>query len=314
MPAADLKRAIGELILGREFAYQLRDALKSGGGGHGSGDGRHGPPPSLSSSNSYRTTVAAKDLVAKILGSFNEVISILGSTESLPAEVSQAEPPGFRSSDLRQAAEDLGGTWKTSACVVGRGSYKRREKCETQVRDSQTLVDDGYAWRKYGQKTILNSLYPRHYYRCTHKFEQNCQATKQVQRIQESPPQYRTTYLGNHTCTDSIKHPDPITLPTPGNCSTQICRGQKGQTYEGGPTFSALVTEQELASSLQDLYHIESPPFGRVPPLSSCPMGPAMSSSGSEYGDVVSSSGCTYDLMPYSFDDLTTYESLKGLC
>ncbi|RAL52016.1 hypothetical protein DM860_016514 [Cuscuta australis] len=272
MPAADLKRAIGELILGREFAYQLRDALKSGGGGHASGNGRHGPPPSSSSSNS---TVVAKDLVAKILGSFNEVVSILGSLESSSVEVSQAEPPGFRSSDLRQAAEDLGGTWKTSACVVGRGSYKRRKKCETQVRDSQTLVDDGYAWRKYGQKTILNSVYPRHYYRCTHKFEQNCQATKQVQRIQENPPQYRTTYLGNHTCTDFIKH--PVFLPTPAGCEG------------GGPAFPALVTEQDLASFRPELYHLESP-FGV--PLS-CPMGPAMSSSGSEYGDVVSSSGCT---------------------
>lgn len=41
----------------------------------------------------------------------------------------------------------------------------------------------------------------RHYYRCTHKFEQGCQATKQVQKTEEDPvPMYRTTYYGHHTC------------------------------------------------------------------------------------------------------------------
>lgn len=41
----------------------------------------------------------------------------------------------------------------------------------------------------------------RHYYRCTHKFEQGCLATKQVQKTEEDPlPMYNTTYYGRHTC------------------------------------------------------------------------------------------------------------------
>lgn len=44
----------------------------------------------------------------------------------------------------------------------------------------------------------------RNYYRCTHKYDQNCQATKQVQRIQENPPLYKTTYFGHHTCNDLL--------------------------------------------------------------------------------------------------------------
>jgi len=44
----------------------------------------------------------------------------------------------------------------------------------------------------------------RHYYRCTHKYDQNCEATKQVQRIQEDPPLYKTTYFGHHTCNDLL--------------------------------------------------------------------------------------------------------------
>ncbi|XP_057463775.1 WRKY DNA-binding transcription factor 70-like isoform X3 [Actinidia eriantha] len=40
----------------------------------------------------------------------------------------------------------------------------------------------------------------RSYYRCTHKHDQCCKATKQVQTIQEDPPMYQTTYFGHHTC------------------------------------------------------------------------------------------------------------------
>lgn len=40
----------------------------------------------------------------------------------------------------------------------------------------------------------------RSYYRCTYKNDQRCSAMKQVQRIQDDPPLYRTTYYGHHTC------------------------------------------------------------------------------------------------------------------
>lgn len=40
----------------------------------------------------------------------------------------------------------------------------------------------------------------RNYFRCTHKFDQGCEANKQVQRIQENPPLFRVTYYGHHTC------------------------------------------------------------------------------------------------------------------
>ncbi|KAH1067979.1 hypothetical protein GLYMA_03G002300v4 [Glycine max] len=41
---------------------------------------------------------------------------------------------------------------------------------------------------------------------CNHKYDQNCQATKQVQRIQEDPPLYKTTYLSHHTCNDLLNY------------------------------------------------------------------------------------------------------------
>ncbi|KAK9103831.1 hypothetical protein Sjap_021085 [Stephania japonica] len=61
-------------------------------------------------------------------------------------------------------------------------------------------LEDGYSWRKYGQKDILGAKYPRGYYRCTHRNVQGCLATKQVQRSDEDPSVFDVTYRGRHTC------------------------------------------------------------------------------------------------------------------
>ncbi|PRQ59650.1 putative transcription factor WRKY family [Rosa chinensis] len=87
-------------------------------------------------------------------------------------------------------------------------SYKRRKNSESWTVVSPELTDDGQAWRKYGQKMNLNSRHPRCYFRCTHKYDQGCKATKHVQQLQDT--MYKTTYYGNHTCRDIIKGPQLI--------------------------------------------------------------------------------------------------------
>ncbi|XP_054785347.1 probable WRKY transcription factor 49 isoform X2 [Prosopis cineraria] len=57
------------------------------------------------------------------------------------------------------------------------------------------LSDDGYKWRKYGQKSIKNSPNPRSYYRCTNP---RCSAKKQVERSSEEPDTVIVTYEGLH--------------------------------------------------------------------------------------------------------------------
>ncbi|KAA8520936.1 hypothetical protein F0562_011609 [Nyssa sinensis] len=76
--------------------------------------------------------------------------------------------------------------------------------------------DDGYSWRKYGQKDILGATYPRSYYRCTYRSLQSCWATKQVQRSDEDPTIFDITYKGKHTCNQA-----PHTAPAPASPEKQ---------------------------------------------------------------------------------------------
>ncbi|KAH9673391.1 putative WRKY transcription factor 70 [Citrus sinensis] len=188
--SSDRRRAIEELIKGQEMALQLRNLIhKSTKSGEGS-----------------KAMIINQDLVANILSSFTNSLSILKNGDS--DEASQVQEHTQLSSPCWEAylkTEDSGESSKSSTVKDRRGCYKRRKCAESWTEHSSTLTDDGHAWRKYGQKVILNARFPRNYFRCTHKFDQGCQASKQVQRIQEEPPLHRTTYYGRHTCKSLIK-------------------------------------------------------------------------------------------------------------
>ncbi|GER42811.1 WRKY DNA-binding protein 23 [Striga asiatica] len=68
-------------------------------------------------------------------------------------------------------------------------------------------LEDGYRWRKYGQKAVKNSPFPRSYYRCT---DSSCNVKKRVERNSNNPSIVVTTYEGQHT------HPSPhVPRPIP---------------------------------------------------------------------------------------------------
>ncbi|XP_030456120.1 probable WRKY transcription factor 70 [Syzygium oleosum] len=230
------KHAVEELLRGQESAKKLRDLFnalsRAGAGDH---DGARHP-------------VSAEDLVVNVLQSFDNTLSLLSRAEPDPDKFSPVPVKAcVKSEDSEESS-------KTSVPRDRRGCYKRRKTSDTQTRLDHNLIDDGHQWRKYGQKAILNSEFPRNYFRCTHKIDQGCQATKQVQKIKDDPTVYRTIYQGHHTCESLILKSPPLILdsPSPGDSSilvsfnTSLTSKQDNNHPFSSSTFSSVKHEQKL--------------------------------------------------------------------
>ncbi|XP_065856445.1 probable WRKY transcription factor 75 [Euphorbia lathyris] len=84
----------------------------------------------------------------------------------------------------------------------------RKPRYAFQTRSQVDILDDGYRWRKYGQKAVKKNKFPRSYYRCTY---QGCNVKKQVQRLTKDEGVVVTTYEGTHSHpiqrpTDNFEH------------------------------------------------------------------------------------------------------------
>lgn len=80
------------------------------------------------------------------------------------------------------------------------GSQKKKKQTEPRfafmTKSEVDHLEDGYRWRKYGQKAVKNSPFPRSYYRCT---STSCNVKKRVERSYNDPSIVVTTYEGQHT-------------------------------------------------------------------------------------------------------------------
>ncbi|KAI3522144.1 hypothetical protein L1887_11624 [Cichorium endivia] len=105
--------------------------------------------------------------------------------------------------------DDLNTSMASAKLNVRKGEKKiRKPKFAFQTRSHVDILDDGYRWRKYGQKAVKNNKFPRSYYRCT---QQGCNVKKQVQRLSKDEGVVVTTYEGMHThpiekSTDNFEH------------------------------------------------------------------------------------------------------------
>ncbi|KVH90197.1 DNA-binding WRKY [Cynara cardunculus var. scolymus] len=118
-------------------------------------------------------------------------------------------------------------------------------------------LDDGYRWRKYGQKAVKNSPFPRSYHRCT---SVACGVKKRVERSSDDPSIVITTYEGTHT------HPYPM-MPRgtigilPENAGYG---GLSGGNGGNGGVSSFLFTQphyqQQLHPQLQPYFHNQTTP------------------------------------------------------
>ncbi|XP_037418020.1 WRKY DNA-binding transcription factor 70-like [Triticum dicoccoides] len=136
-----------------------------------------------------QTEATAALILQEMSRAFTVCINIMGG--SAPAATPTTPPPD-------------------AAAVVVTGAASARRPRDDGVPRKVTVTSspysDGYQWRKYGQKRIMRTSFPRCYYRCCYHRERSCPATKLVQ---QQPPQqhsdgdqtmYTVTYVHEHTC------------------------------------------------------------------------------------------------------------------
>ncbi|XP_024985978.1 probable WRKY transcription factor 41 [Cynara cardunculus var. scolymus] len=159
-------------------------------------------------------------LIHNILSSYDKILLVLKSADSAGPPT-----PGLLDSPISGGSLQSGG-FEFGQLVddqLGQNVVSRKRKASTEWEDQVRIstddglegkTDDGYNWRKYGQKLILGSKYPRSYYRCTYRKAKNCLATKQVQRTDEVPAVFEIAYKGKHTCNHG---PTQSAAPSPAS-------------------------------------------------------------------------------------------------
>ncbi|KAF5764823.1 putative transcription factor WRKY family [Helianthus annuus] len=121
---------------------------------------------------------------------------------SVHQEDDQNSPENSEESPRSPLSHDTKAT-STSSTKSKRGAKKRvvhvpiKEVERSRLKgETNAPPADSWAWRKYGQKPIKGSPYPRGYYRCSSS--KGCPARKQVERSRADPTMVMVTYSCEH--------------------------------------------------------------------------------------------------------------------
>ncbi|WVZ77048.1 hypothetical protein U9M48_024950 [Paspalum notatum var. saurae] len=135
------------------------------------------------------------------------------------------------------------------------GSVPRSKRRKNQVKKVVCHVpadgssSDVWAWRKYGQKPIKGSPYPRGYYRCSSS--KGCAARKQVERSRADPNTFILTYTGEHnhaapthrnSLAGTTRHKFPSPAAAPQQPPPSVVVGGDAQQHQQPPSPSPTST------------------------------------------------------------------------
>ncbi|KAA0052564.1 putative WRKY transcription factor 71 [Cucumis melo var. makuwa] len=139
-----------------------------------------------------------KDLFYGGMDEYESIVRAFGITSDYSNNNNEISGTTAMNSSCSFSSSDAGGGEDDD-------SVKEKEKhiSKDVVEDNGGENSKATGWRKYGQKAVKNSAYPRSYYRCT---TQKCGVKKRVERSYEDPSIVITTYEGQHN------HPIPATL------------------------------------------------------------------------------------------------------
>ncbi|XP_061994049.1 probable WRKY transcription factor 57 [Rosa rugosa] len=149
---------------------------------------------------SSTTTTLAEQFPERSSNTNSDPAHVVGSVSS-----SSTEDPPERSTGSGSGGTPPPETPSSTTKVNKKKGQKRirQPRFAFMTKSEVDHLEDGYRWRKYGQKAVKNSPYPRSYYRCTNS---KCTVKKRVERSSEDPTTVITTYEGQH-CHHTVAFP-----------------------------------------------------------------------------------------------------------
>nr|ATV82127.1 WRKY transcription factor 36 [Linum usitatissimum] len=126
----------------------------------------------------------------------NSSISIGGGDDDFDSHRSGRDEIDEDEPDAKRWRRDVENDGISSSSMAATGSKTVREpRVVVQTRSDIDILDDGYKWRKYGQKVVKGNPNPRSYYKCTYV---GCPVRKHVERASTDLRSVITTYEGKH--------------------------------------------------------------------------------------------------------------------
>ncbi|KAI9385606.1 hypothetical protein POPTR_011G087900v4 [Populus trichocarpa] len=131
----------------------------------------------------------------------------------------------------------------------------REPRVVVQTQSEVDILDDGYRWRKYGQKVVRGNPNPRSYYKCTNA---GCPVRKHVERASHDPKAVITTYEGkhNHDVPTARTNSHDTAGPSAVN-GTSRTRPDKNETISLDLGVGISSTSENLSSDQQQALHAE---------------------------------------------------------
>ncbi|XP_043701452.1 probable WRKY transcription factor 2 [Telopea speciosissima] len=132
---------------------------------------------------------------------------------------------------------------KIDACTIemsGTTRAIREPRVVVQTTSEVDILDDGYRWRKYGQKVVKGNPNPRSYYKCT---SAGCTVRKHVERASHDLKSVITTYEGKHNHdvptarnSSNVNPSSSSTVPAPA-AQTHVQRPEPSQARDSMARF-----------------------------------------------------------------------------
>ncbi|GLT89359.1 hypothetical protein SLE2022_073440 [Rubroshorea leprosula] len=199
---------------------------------------RHPRPPATSTSSTFQSS--------------SNIISMMEQpTWNLSKHMNQPDLSLDKTRE-KSEVEQIQGFSSGMAPLQGEGGSESAYSNYTQPSQVKRKVDDGYNWRKYGEKQVKGSANPRSYYKCTYL---NCPTKKKVERSLDGHIT-EIVYKGSHN------HPKPLSRRRSSSHSavtTSEMSEQSVGTLGNDPTDSFVMQEDTSASKGDDAFEQGSP-------------------------------------------------------